>query len=324
MREEIPDHFMGAKLANPRILSFNITLASFVVEDIRYQNEEPMKYGHRGIKAFGIVAFCLCNIIFFLVHPAHGQTESSKGLPWCGTAWACNAASFSGSPVQGEVADQRLFAAYAIGSAAKVGFATGQASADAAENLALSNCAANNGNQACEISKTTVGCIGIADRPGGGVSFWDSPKATRVDAYIHVLKICGATGCRVETTACADDDPRVSPPLPLPPGLVGGRVDPATVGTWELPMHPGRWIWQIAANGTYELHIEAPDGGESQAGKYVSNAGVWTLDSIAGNFATDGGTYIMQGPDTMVVTGKLGTGVWQRVMAPVPVVSLDH
>ena len=199
--------------------------------------------------------------MWFSTFPAHGQTQNSDGPAWCGTAWACDTMGLTGKPAQGE------FAGLALGGAAKVGVATGQASADAAENLALSKCAASNANQACHLSKSTTGCIGLAGPPGGDVTAWDDPEATRVDAWIQALKACGAAGCQVEMTACAgEDDPRTPPLFPLPPNVIGGKVDPAAVGTWEIPMNPGRWVWEIAANGTYEFHTEAPDGAPSRAG----------------------------------------------------------
>jgi hypothetical protein len=124
------------------------------------------------------------------------------------------------------------------------------------------------------------------------------------------------------TLTCAGDDPRTAPPFPLPPNVIGGIVDPAVVGTWEFAMNPGRWVWKIAANGTYEFHTEAPDGAPSHAGTFVANGGTWTLVSIAGYVDTDGGTYLMQGPNTMVMTGKLGTGGWQRITAAAPAASV--
>ncbi len=261
--------------------------------------------------ALAIIAFGAGQVVGFSTFPALGQTQNSDGPAWCGTAWACDTAG-PGQPGQAE------FAGLALGGAAKVGIATGQASADAAENLALSKCAAGNGNQACLLSKSTRGCIGLAGPPGGDITAWDDPKVTRVDAWVQALKACGGTGCQVQMTACARDDARTAPPFPLPPNVTGGRVDPAVVGTWEIPMNPGRWVWEIAANGTYEFHTEAPDGAPSHAGTFVANGGTWTLVSIAGYVDTDGGTYLMQGPNTMVMTGKLGTGSWQRIATAAP------
>lgn len=252
--------------------------------------------------AIAIVVFSAGEMI-----PAHSQAQNGDGPAWCGTAWPCDTVGLTGKQGQGE------FAGLAIGGATAMGVVTGQASADAAEKLALAQCAASNGNQACLLSKSTPGCIGLADSPDGDVTSWDDPKATRVDAWIQGLKACGVAGCRMQTTACAGDDPRTASPFPLPPDATGGKVDPAVVGTWEFPMNPGRWVWEIAANGTYEFHTEAPDGAPSHAGTFVANGGTWTLVSTAGYVDTDGGTYLMQGPNTMVMTGKLGTGSWRRI-----------
>jgi hypothetical protein len=263
--------------------------------------------------AIAIIAFGAGQLVGLSTFPAHGQTQDSDEPPWCGTAWACDTVGLTGKPAQGK------FAGLALGFGNKVGVATSQVSADAAEKLALSKCAASNANQACPVSTSTPGCIGLADAPGNNLFPWNgNPKATRVDAWIQALKACGAADCRVEMTACAGDDPRTAPPFPLPPNVIGGNVDPAVVGTWEIPMNPGRWVCEIAANGTYESHTEAPDGAPSHAGKFVANGGTWTLVSIAGYVDIDGGTYLMQGPNTMVMTGKLGTGSWQRIPAAAP------
>jgi hypothetical protein len=244
--------------------------------------------------------------------PAHAQSQNSDGPAWCDTAWACDTVGPTSQPADGK------FAGYAFGDAQSIDVVTGQASEDAASTLALSKCAASNGNQPCFLSKTTTGCIGFSGPPGGDITAWDDAKATRVDAWSHALAACSGANCQVEMTACAGDDPRTAPRFPLPPNVTGGKVDPAVVGTWEIPLHPGRWVWEIAANGTYEFHTEAPDGAPSHAGTFAANGGTWTLVSIAGYADTDGGTYLMQGPDTMVMTGKLGTGSWQRVKGAAP------
>ncbi len=105
--------------------------------------------------AIALIAFGAGQLVCFSTFPAHGQTQNSDGPAWCGTAWACDAVGLTGKPAQGE------FAGLALGGAAKVSVATGQASADAAENLALSKCAASNADQACLVSKSTTGCIGL-------------------------------------------------------------------------------------------------------------------------------------------------------------------
>jgi len=247
--------------------------------------------------------------ILFSAYPARSQGEAGGGPPWCGTSWACNMVGLTGKPAPGK------FAGLSMGTIGHTGIVTGQPDIATAEKLAQAKCAATNNDQPCLMYKATNGCIAMAGPPGGDVNEADDPKFARVDAWTKVLKDCGNASCRVQVTACAGDDPRTATPFPLPPNVGGGKVDPAVVGTWEVPMNPGRWVWEIAANGTYEFHDEGPDGTPSHAGTFVANAGTWTLVSLAGYEDTDGGTYLMQGPNAMVMTGKLGTGTWQRVTA---------
>jgi hypothetical protein len=266
-----------------------------------------MTQGNRAFNAIALIAFAAGQLTWFSTIPARGQSENGDRPPWCGTSWACDTTGLAGKPVQGK------FAGLSLGTVGKVGIVTGQPSAAVAEKLAMAKCAATNDGRPCLMSKATTGCIAMAGPPGGDVNEWDDPKTTRLAAWTGVLTSCGNASCQVQITACAGDDPRTAPPFPLPPNLIGGKVDPAVVGTWEFPMNPGRWVWEIAANGTYEFHTEAPDGAPSHAGSFVANGGTWTLLSIAGYADTDGGTYLMQGPNTMVMTGKLGTGAWQRI-----------
>jgi hypothetical protein len=84
-----------------------------------------------------------------------------------------------------------------------------------------------------------------------------------------------------------------------------------TVGIWQLSVNGGLWVWEIHPDGTYEFHSEAPDGVAPHAGKFAASGGVWSLQATNGY--TDGGTYTLQGPDTLVATGHLGTGSWHRV-----------
>jgi hypothetical protein len=257
--------------------------------------------------AVAVIAAIAGPLAWFAAFPAHGQAQAGDGPPWCGTAWSCDSVGLTGKPAQGK------FAGLSLGSIGHTGIVTGQPDIATAEKLAQAKCAATNNNQPCLAYKATDGCIAMAAPPGGNVNEADDPKFTRVTAWTNILKDCGKSTCQVQITACAGDDPRTSPPFPLPPNVTGGKVDPAVVGTWEFPMNPGRWVWEIAANGTYEFHTEAPDGAPSHAGTFSANSGIWTLVSIAGYEDTDGGTYLMQGPNTMVMTGKLGVGTWQRI-----------
>lgn len=198
-----------------------------------------------------------------------------------------------------------------------MGIATDRKSKDEAVKLALSNCAANSNNDHCELVQWAGnGCLAIAvsqpDASFGAATLADS----RLGAWVQAMTNCrkaNAPNCAIVSTPCASDDPRLSTPFPPPPNASGDTVDPATVGTWEAPMNPGRWVWEIAPNGAYEFHTEAPDGAPSHAGGFASANGKWKLQSNVGYSDSDDGTYQMQGPDAMAMSGKLGLGTWHRI-----------
>ena len=79
-------------------------------------------------------------------------------------------------------------------------------------------------------------------------------------------------------------------------------------------INPGYWIWRVAENGIYEFHSEAMNGAGPNAGTFTTSQGHYTLHAISRNW-DDIGTYEFQGPDTVVATGKLGTGTWHRMIA---------
>jgi hypothetical protein len=98
------------------------------------------------------------------------------------------------------------------------------------------------------------------------------------------------------------------------PKAVG--VDANTVGTWELPLKGGPWVWEIHRDGTYRFHSEAGDGAATHAGTFAASNGHWSLKATSGY--TDSGTYVFQAPDTLIATGQLGTAAWRHhVVKPV-------
>jgi hypothetical protein len=111
--------------------------------------------------------------------------------------------------------------------------------------------------------------------------------------------------------------------LLLPPLLLGfsallaassyaapASVDQQVVGLWELPVHGGRWIWIIGANGTYEFHSEAPDSVASHNGSFSASEGRWSLHATDGY--ADGGTYQNSPTGTFLATGRFGTAAWNH------------
>ncbi len=92
-------------------------------------------------------------------------------------------------------------------------------------------------------------------------------------------------------------------------------VDPNTVGTWELQLKGGPWVWEIHSDGTYSFHSEAGDGVPSHSGTFSASNGRWALRATTGY--TDRGTYFVKPPDTLIAQGQLGIAAWRRP-APKP------
>jgi hypothetical protein len=61
---------------------------------------------------------------------------------------------------------------------------------------------------------------------------------------------------------------------------------------------------------TNSTHSEAADGVVPHAGAFAAGSGYWWLS--ASNGYADGGTYIVQEPDTLIATGRLGTVTWHH------------
>jgi hypothetical protein len=217
-----------------------------------------------------------------------------------------------------------LFAAIAVSdSTLRAGVAHGQTSKSAAEQLALAKCRAMGAND-CKIANSIQGsCVGYAGNviSVGSATMTSSGFGTgsdRAKAGSQAIANChsgSSTQCTINVTACAGDNPAFSSPLPLPPDGKPGSVDPSWVGAWELaPYGPdgGRWVMQISANGSYEVHSEALDGTPSSVGTFSAKSDRYTLHATNISW-DDSGTYSFQPPGTMVATGKLGTGTWHKI-----------
>lgn len=98
---------------------------------------------------------------------------------------------------------------------------------------------------------------------------------------------------------------------PGSPASAVASVDPAIVGTWEASVPAGRWILEIAANGTFVFHSEAMDGVPSRSGTFSANNGHWSLQATDGY--DDEGTYKVLPSSVWTGTSKrLGPGTWRR------------
>jgi len=109
-----------------------------------------------------------------------------------------------------------------------------------------------------------------------------------------------------------------TPTIRTPPPI---SVDPAGVGSWETTVSnkrgTARWIWDILPDGTYHFRSEGPGAVSPHEGTMTLRNGHWTLHTTRGRLAgwEDGGPYEFRDPNTLIMTGRLGTGIWLRVGA---------
>ncbi|HEY1725732.1 MAG TPA: hypothetical protein VGF89_09930 [Steroidobacteraceae bacterium] len=92
------------------------------------------------------------------------------------------------------------------------------------------------------------------------------------------------------------------------------------MGTWEVsvPNQLGlsRWVWEIRPDGTYKFHAEGPGAVPGHGGTFAAAKGHYSLNSttLAWNHT---GTHQVVSKTTLVATGRLGTGTWQKVQSKV-------
>lgn len=200
--------------------------------------------------------------------------------------------------------------------AMKAGASHGENSAGSADQTALANCRRNGPSDCKILTNASNRCLALSFG-SNATRYGYSPGSDRNSAAAGAMGECrsrGGVSCVVIAAPCAEDDPRWSAPLPLPTGVQASPLDPRMVGTWELLINPGYWIWRVAGNGTYEFHSEAMDGARTHAGTLTSSKGHYTLHAMNLSW-DDAGTYTFDGPDTIVAKGKLGTGTWHRLTA---------
>lgn len=196
----------------------------------------------------------------------------------------------------------------------KAGASHGENSADSADQTAVANCRRNGPADCKVLTQAFDRCMALAlgsNRGAYAFSFGTDRKSVAVAA----LARCGHAGggkCEVIAAPCPDDNPQWSAPLPLPTGVQGGPVDPRMAGTWQVSINSGSWIWRVARNGTYEFHSEAMDGARTNAGTITASQGNYMTHAM--NMPFDyAATYTFQGPDTLIVKGRLGTSTYHRM-----------
>jgi hypothetical protein len=209
------------------------------------------------------------------------------------------------------------FAAVAISaSTLSMGSSHGQNSQSAAEGQAL-QVFRSNGGKNCVIAYWSRNdyCVALASTARVPGAFGAALAANRSGAASSAVAQCTSRGgkeCVVRVTACGNDDVRWPSPLPLPPGNQPHSVDPNIVGMWSHLINPGDWVLEIGPNGTYTFHSEAADGLPPTIGTFTASNGRYIMHSTNVQW-DDVGTYSYQAPRTLVMTGKLGTGTWQRI-----------
>ena len=91
-------------------------------------------------------------------------------------------------------------------------------------------------------------------------------------------------------------------------------VDAAAQGSWimKLPSPQGEstCYWDVKSNGTYSSWCVGAHPAAHSGTVFISD-GKWALNATTTSWS-DGGSYQIPNPNTMIMTGKLGTGAWLR------------
>jgi hypothetical protein len=120
-----------------------------------------------------------------------------------------------------------------------------------------------------------------------------------------------------QTVAAA---PTVPPPSQQPERQPSMAVEDGAVGIWEMfvPNNRGvaRWVWEIQPSGAYHFRSRGPGAAPAHDGTVSIGTGKWSMHAVSGLPGyEDGGSYELKDSNTLVMTGKLGTGVWHRAGA---------
>jgi hypothetical protein len=268
------------------------------------------------------IRFSLIVKLIFFVLPLHLLSANLRAQepppPTPGMENACimnlGYLACTGSGTPAPAATRSYWAAIAISpSTLTAGGAHGRESDSEASGTALQSCRRNGAKDCKVLTGGANQCVALAISYSDKTFGYDS-GVNRISAASHALAQCrkyGGKNCVLIVSPCGDDEVRWSSPMPLPLDVTGGKVDPVLVGTWIMERNPGQWVWRVASNGTYEFHSEAPDNFSSNNGTLATDSGHYTLHAISMTW-DDVGTYVVQSPNVIVATGKLGTGTWKR------------
>lgn len=208
---------------------------------------------------------------------------------------------------------------------ASAGVSHGQLTQAAAEQAAMANCKALGATDCEATNHAQNSCMGVAvsyirltpmaTKTTFGYGFDPNRGTAASQALSNCMKSTGGQSCTLLAVPCATDNPAYPARLPQPAGGQPGSVDPNLVGTWQIDItqpNPGRWLWQVTATGTYEVHSEAFDGAPTNAGTFSAGNGRYTLHATNITW-DDAGTYSFQPPATLFAAGKLGAGTWHKI-----------
>ena len=98
-------------------------------------------------------------------------------------------------------------------------------------------------------------------------------------------------------------------------------VDPALVGTWEIPGPGGSWQLSIDGAGHYAFTNGGVGTAPAHDGTFAARDGQWSLRAAAGG-VEDSGTYELVA-GALQLTGNRGALRWGRAAAPAPVEPTD-
>jgi hypothetical protein len=182
------------------------------------------------------------------------------------------------------------------------------------------NPAGNGGGKAAAASGATAAIRHVDDAGELEQAYWDRIKDSTDPADFKDYKTQYPNGPHAAEAALllrklnrrvAGNTPN-DPPSPASANR--SPVEPGAQGMWTMKVPSPQGIstcyWDVKANGTYSAWCvgAAP---VAHAGTVSVADGRWTLNATTTNY-TDGGTYVFANPNTMVMTGKLGTGAWLR------------
>lgn len=102
--------------------------------------------------------------------------------------------------------------------------------------------------------------------------------------------------------------------VPVAARAAGSQVEPTAVGKWTMTipsvLGPTQCFWEVRSNSTYtSVCVGAQKSNHS--GNVAITDGRWSLNATTTQYS-DAGTYKFSDPNTLVMTGKLGTGAWVR------------